>query len=115
VKSSELAAQVGAIVGEAQSRITGIGSEQYETEEGQKFERMALPDLLTYFEEELLDQINYSVMNILRLRWLQEALDHKLSEAVYIVSDPDNDKGEAFAWLSGLVKEYEGRGRKKTP
>lgn len=67
MKSDELATIVGQVVKLAQSRITGVGKEQYEQNSTQKFESMSIPDLLEYFEEELLDQINYAVMNYLRV------------------------------------------------
>lgn len=75
MKSAELATEVEKIVKEAQSRITGIGAEQYaHPDNTQKFERMHLTDLFEYMEEELLDQINYSVMNLLRVRLLKKAV-----------------------------------------
>ena len=74
MKSAELATEVEKIVKEAQSRITGVGANQYAMGDLQKFETMSLDDLLEYMVEELLDQINYSVMNLLRLRWLQKAV-----------------------------------------
>lgn len=74
MKSAELSTAVAEVVKEAQARIMGIGAEQYAEGDTQKFERMTLEGLLVYMEEELLDQINYSVMNILRLRWCKEAV-----------------------------------------
>ena len=82
MKSQELATSVGEIVKEAQARITGIGATQYAMGDMQKFESMTMDDLLIYMEEELLDQINYSVMNLLRLRWLREALKVIAHESV---------------------------------
>lgn len=74
MKSAELATEVEKIVKEAQSRVTGIGAEQYARGDTQKFEQMTLDALLDYMREELLDQINYSVMNLLRVQWLREAI-----------------------------------------
>lgn len=74
MKSQELAAEVAQIVKEAQARITGIGAEQYSHNDMQKFEAMSITSLLEYMEEELLDEINYAVMNLLRMRWLKEAI-----------------------------------------
>lgn len=79
--SEQLAEKVSEIVKEAQTRVLGIGREQYEEGGTQKFETMPLPRLLDYFEEELLDQINYSVMNIIRLRRFREALHHAATMA----------------------------------
>lgn len=67
MKSNELSALVQQVVEVAQSRITGVGKQQYEEQGNQKFESMSIPDLLEYMEEELLDQINYAVMNYLRI------------------------------------------------
>jgi len=74
MKSQELANEVEKIVTAAQKRITGVGAEQYAFGDMQKFETMTIDGLLEYMEEELLDQINYSVMNLLRISWLREAL-----------------------------------------
>jgi hypothetical protein len=83
MNSAELAAYVQAtatvaerrsIVKKAQSRILGVGHEQYAQQERQKFESVSIDDLLELSEEELLDQINYAVMGIIRLRRLRFAL-----------------------------------------
>jgi hypothetical protein len=75
MKSNELAVLVGETVKVAQSRITGVGKEQYEENSTQKFEGMSIPDLLVYMEEELLDQINYAVMNYLRVHSMKKAVE----------------------------------------
>src|SRR5690348_9692888 len=80
MKSSELAVEVQQVVLDAQARIMGIGKEQYEEGDQQKFETMPLDGLLDYFVEELLDQINYSVMNIIRVRRLQNHLLRRFRE-----------------------------------
>lgn len=82
MKSTELAEEVKKIVVEAQNRITGVGAEQYARNDMQKFETMTMRELLIYMEEELLDQINYAVMNLLRVRWLGEAIKVIGHEAV---------------------------------
>lgn len=74
MNSKELAEEVGKVVAEAQSRITGIGAAQYADEDSQKFERITIPELIGMMEEELLDEINYAVMNLVRLRQLKEVL-----------------------------------------
>jgi hypothetical protein len=72
-----LAAAVASIVEEAQARILGIGAEQYHTEgEPQKFETMSVEAMIEYMAEELLDQINYSVMNLIKLRRVAEAYSY---------------------------------------
>jgi hypothetical protein len=73
----ELAAEVAETVALAQSRINGIGADQYhDAETGQqRFETMNLDDLFVFAEEELLDQINYAVMLRIRLRRLQGAIE----------------------------------------
>lgn len=76
MKPVELADEVAETVALAQSRIKGIGADQYhDAETGQqRFETMALDDLFVYAEEELLDQINYAVMLRIRLRRLRQAI-----------------------------------------
>lgn len=64
------------IIRDAQARILGIGAEQYAQNDQQKFETMTLDGLLVYFEEELLDQINYAVMNIIRIRRMRAVFDN---------------------------------------
>lgn len=93
MNSRELADKVAEITAEAQARILGVGQEQYAQGDSQKFETMPLADLLTYFEEELLDQINYSVMNIIRFRRMRDELDkaavrHILQEPAAKYLDP---------------------------
>jgi hypothetical protein len=82
VNSKALSEEVAKIVVEAQARITGIGAEQYARGDTQQFEHMTIGNLLEYMQEELLDQINYSVMNLLRLRWLQDAIGVIIHESV---------------------------------
>jgi hypothetical protein len=62
------------ITNAAKARIKGVGAEQYAGPTNQKFERLSMVELFTYMEEELLDQINYSVMNLIRIHRLQEAV-----------------------------------------
>lgn len=74
MNSAQLAHEVEEVVKEAQARIIGVGQEQYAEGDQQKFEIMPFEDLLVYFEEELLDQINYAVMNLIRVRRLKVVL-----------------------------------------
>jgi hypothetical protein len=83
--SQELAGSVKDIIEKAQSRILGIGSEQYSLEENrnQKFEEYSINKMFEQFEEEILDVINYAVMLNLKLASLQER--------VRSVDDQQND------------------------
>lgn len=79
MKSTELAQHVHDIVSKAQGRILAEGAEQYEAEDGtQQFEVMPMDELAEYLEEELLDQINYSIMMILRLRELRGIMERMI-------------------------------------
>lgn len=63
MRSVELSERVKATVEEAQSRIMGVGREQYEDEETkQSFESYTLTEMLTGLREEAIDLINYAVM-----------------------------------------------------
>jgi hypothetical protein len=72
----ELAGEVAETVALAQSRITGIGADQYhEVATGrQKFEDMPLDALIEYAEEEALDLINYAVMARIRYARVRTAI-----------------------------------------
>lgn len=72
--SQQLSDEVGHWVAYCQSRITGVGNDQYSTETHQKFEAMELTDLIEYSLEELADQVNYATMLGIRLRRIQGAL-----------------------------------------
>lgn len=74
MKSTDLAYQVEMYVQEAQRRIQGPGHAQYALGDKQKFESMSREELVLYLREELLDQINYSVMMLIRLDQLEEGL-----------------------------------------
>jgi hypothetical protein len=74
MKSSELASEVQRVVIDAQSRILGIGAEQYERDGRQKFEDMPMDELIEYVREEALDLVNYGVMVTLRIERLAEAV-----------------------------------------
>ena len=63
MRSIELSERVKATVEEAQSRIMGVGREQYEDEDTkQRFESYTLTEMLTGMREEVIDTINYCVM-----------------------------------------------------
>lgn len=55
------------IVGEAKDRMLGVGADQYDEGEGQKFERMKPSELLAGAREEMLDLINYAAMAIIQI------------------------------------------------
>ena len=75
----ELSDAIGAIVQQAQDRITGVGAQQYH-EEGkpQRFETMPLDGLHQYYREELLDIIIYAAMTIIRLDRIHKVLAGRL-------------------------------------
>jgi hypothetical protein len=68
--SEELADEVGHFIDECRGRILGIGAEQYEEQDGQKFEKMPFPELLQYAREEAQDLAVYAAMLDIRLRRL---------------------------------------------
>jgi hypothetical protein len=53
--------------GYAASRLIGVGKDQYDQGESQKFEDMTVGDLITGLREELADVVNYAVMLDIRL------------------------------------------------
>lgn len=61
------------VIHDAQARVLGVGHEQYAQAERQKFETVDMQALFVLSEEELLDQINYAVMAVIRLRRLARA------------------------------------------
>jgi hypothetical protein len=80
--SGEWDKQEAQVISDAQDRIMGVGREQYSQGDMQKFELMPLDHLLEYFEEELLDQINYAVMNTIRIRRIRQVLRERLGADV---------------------------------
>ena len=80
MNSNELAHEVGRVVEQAQARITGIGADQYDMGDTQKFESMSLDELLACAQEETLDLVNYGVMLTILLERTREALAAKLEE-----------------------------------
>ena len=71
---SQLAEYVTEFIGECQSRVMGVGADQYSQGESQKFETMPLPDLITYAREEAQDLAVYAAMIDIRLQRLEAAL-----------------------------------------
>lgn len=69
--SNELAEYVTDFIGECQSRILGIGAEQYDEGDGQKFEKMPLLELIQYAREEAQDLAVYAAMVDIRLSRLE--------------------------------------------
>ncbi|MGW0920413.1 hypothetical protein ACWD3J_15510 [Streptomyces sp. NPDC002755] len=72
--SEELADEVGHFIRQCRGRILGIGAEQYEEAEGQKFETMPLLDLIQYAREEAQDLAVYAAMIDIRLSRFEDAL-----------------------------------------
>ncbi|MFD6970582.1 hypothetical protein [Streptomyces sp. NPDC059949] len=71
--SEELATYVSDFIGECRSRILGIGAEQYDEGDAQKFEKMPLPELIRYAREEAQDLAVYAAMVDIRLSRLEAA------------------------------------------
>ena len=65
------------VVDTAVERILGVGDQQYSEGEKQKFELVPMDKLLEMFQEETVDQVNYAVMFLNRLR---ESPDVDLSD-----------------------------------
>ncbi|MEU9058986.1 hypothetical protein AB0D13_08955 [Streptomyces sp. NPDC048430] len=75
--SEELAENFGHFIRACRGRILGIGAEQYEDDNGQKFETMPLIELVTYAREEAQDLAVYAAMLDIRLKRLEDALREK--------------------------------------
>ena len=71
--SEELADEVSHFIRQCRSRILGIGAEQYEEQDGQKFEKMPFPELIQYAREEAQDLAVYAAMLDIRLKRLEAA------------------------------------------
>ena len=73
LSSTDLAQYVSEAITRATSRVLGVGQEQYDQGDSQKFETMPLGDLVEGALEELDDVIVYSVMTQIRFRrWWDE-------------------------------------------
>lgn len=76
MNSGELANKVLDVCLAAQRRIIDVGGPQYSSGiVRQAFEHESLDDLLQELEDELLDQINYAAMAILKIRARRQALE----------------------------------------
>ncbi len=73
--ADDLADGVRDFIDRATERITGIGADQYDNEDGQKFERLPINDLFDWADEELLDIANYAAMLSIRLRRIKAGVD----------------------------------------
>jgi hypothetical protein len=65
---AEPSERVTGIIEQAVDRIMGVGHEQYSEGDKQKFELVPIDKLMEWAEEETVDQINYGVMTLVRLR-----------------------------------------------
>jgi hypothetical protein len=75
MKSNELADEAILVCMDANRRIMTTGDEQYsEGEDHQAFEDEDLVKQLDHLEEEMLDQINYCCMTVLKIRARRKAL-----------------------------------------
>lgn len=76
MRAAEAAELVPRYVAEAQARITGkTAVAEYEDENGQRFERQPLTELVESVREELLDSINYAVFQLYRLDRMRLAME----------------------------------------
>ena len=81
--SQELAERVAETVAMAQSRIVGVGKQQYEDSNTlQRFEYRTPLDLLRNLREEVIDQINWAVMTDLRLQEFIKAMEEVEPEII---------------------------------
>ncbi|MGV9815785.1 hypothetical protein ACWDTQ_28235 [Streptomyces cellulosae] len=70
----ELAEGVSHFIRACRARVLGVGADQYDEGDGQKFEKMPLPELITYAREEAQDLAVYAAMIDIRLQRLEAAL-----------------------------------------
>lgn len=75
MNSEQLAKEVMDAVVSVQARILGVGKEQYDEGDKQKFESMSLQEIITYAMEEVEDGIAYNVMLRYKLTQLRKAVD----------------------------------------
>lgn len=68
ITSGQLAVGVREFVGNAVNRVLTVGREQYDEGDGQKFERMPLPQLCDWANEELEDIAVYAAMMAIRIQ-----------------------------------------------
>lgn len=72
ITSGQLAVGVGEFINDAQMRVLGVGREQYDEGDGQKFERMPLPQLCDWALEELQDVAVYAAMLAIRIQRIKD-------------------------------------------
>lgn len=72
--SAQLAAYVDRFTRAACARVLGVGHEQYDQGDGQRFESMPLDELLAWTLEELQDVAVYAAMLGVRVQRLRELL-----------------------------------------
>lgn len=70
--AKELAEFQEAFTRHARSRILGVGAEQYQDEQGQKFEKFPTSQLLSEAQDELADVVNYATMLAISLQRIKE-------------------------------------------
>lgn len=75
--SEELADEVSHFIRACRSRILGIGAEQYDEGDGQKFEKMPFTELIQYAREEAQDLAVYAAMLDIRLKRLEAAFTER--------------------------------------
>ncbi|WP_144121145.1 hypothetical protein [Catellatospora sichuanensis] len=75
--SAQLAEYTDGFIRAAMARVNGVGSEQYETPEGQRFERMSPVQILEMAREEAQDLAVYAAMTDIRIARLIDALEAK--------------------------------------
>ena len=72
--SAQLADYVAQFTDAACGRVLGVGHQQYDQGDGQRFESMPLDELLAWTLEELQDVAVYAAMLAVRVQWLREQL-----------------------------------------
>lgn len=70
----DLATAVAATVGACQSRVVGVGAEQYSDGTAQKFEGAKVSELIAMAREEAQDLVVYAVMTDIRLARIEAAI-----------------------------------------
>lgn len=73
--SEELAAEVATAIERVQGRVLGVGHEQYDTPEGQRFERLSPAQIVAEALEEVDDLVVYATTLGIQLRRLQSRLE----------------------------------------
>jgi len=74
MSSADLAGYVAEAITRATSRVVGVGQDQYDQGDHQKFETLSLDEMVEMSLEELDDVIVYSVMQQIRVRRIWDEL-----------------------------------------